>query len=336
MYRIVVDASGGDAPDQVVEGAAQASLVLSDCEIILVGDAEKLGHTLPGLRHDGARVRVHHAPTTVLMDEKPSDALSAKPDCSIVTATQLIAHGQGDALVSAGNTGAAVLACSQHWRLLPSVRRAALAAVFPTELRRGDRDDPFSLLLDVGAAVDASAEDLLGFALMGSRYAQLISKNPRPRVALLSTGAEASIGPAEVVRAHQLLTARTDINFIGNIEGIDIPRGVSDVIVTAGFVGNVVLKMLEGVSETAVRLARYAHKERITWRLGLLAMSSALDQLKQITDWRQYGGAPLLGFEHPFIKADGRSSAHAIANAIKLAHRALASNFTSDLRTLLG
>lgn len=332
MHRIVVDAMGGDhAPDEIVQGAAEASLALPSAEIILVGDAAELGRLLPRMRHDGARVRVHHAPTFIEMDEKPAEALAAKPEASIVIAAELVARGEGDALVSAGNTGASVLACARRWTLLPGVRRAALAAVYPTELRRGEKDDPFSLILDVGATIDATAEDLVGFAVMGSAYAKLVSQNRRPRVALLSNGTEAGKGPPAVVAANAALVETTELNFIGNIEGLDIPRGVADVVVTSGFVGNVVLKMLEGVSDTVVRLARYAHKERLTWRLGLIALSSAIDQLKSITDWQQYGGAPLLGFAHPFIKAHGRSNARAITNAIKVAQKALAGNLCGNI-----
>ncbi len=332
MHRIVVDAMGGDhAPDEVVRGAAEASLSLSSAEIILVGDAAVLGRLLPRMRHDGARVRVHHAPTFIEMDEKPAEALAAKPDASITVGADLVARGEGDALVSAGNTGASVLACARRWKLLAGVRRAALAAVYPTELRRGDKDDPFSLILDVGATIDATADDLVTFAVMGSAYARLVSQNRRPRVALLSNGAEAGKGPQSVVHAHELLLQTTELNFIGNIEGLDIPRGVADVVVCSGFVGNVVLKMLEGISETMVRLARYAHKEKLTWRIGLMALNSAIDQMKQLYDWEQYGGAPLLGFEHLFIKAHGRSSARAITNAIKVANKALTGNLSGNI-----
>ncbi len=327
---------GGDhAPDEILKGAAEASLSLQGAELILVGDAELIGRTLPRLRHDGARVRVHHAPTRIEMDEKPSEALAAKPDSSIAVAVDLIAAGEGDALVSAGNTGAAVLACARRWKLLPGVRRAALASVYPTELRRGDKNDPFSLILDVGATIEASAEDLVSFAVMGSAYAQLVSRNKRPRVALLSNGTEPGKGPPAVVGAHDILLRTSQLNFIGNIEGLDIPRGVADVIVTSGFVGNVVLKMLEGVSETVVRLARYAYKEKLAWRIGLMALSSGIEQLKNVTDWQQYGGAPLLGFEHLFIKAHGRSNARAMTNAIKVAGKALSGDLPGNIaRTL--
>jgi glycerol-3-phosphate acyltransferase PlsX len=271
------------------------------------------------------------------MDEKPGEALSGKPDSSIAVAARLVAEGKGDALVSAGNTGASVLACARNFKLLPGVRRAGLAAVYPTEIRRGDKDDPFSLMLDVGATLDATAEDLVSFALMGSAYAARISRNPRPRVALLSNGSEAGKGPREVSLAYQRLSDLSAggalLNFIGNVEGVDIPRGTADVVVCSGYVGNVVLKMLEGVSETVLRLARYAYKRKLVWRVGLAMLSGGIKRLKEITDWQEYGGAPLLGFDHLFIKAHGRSRARAIANAVKVAHKAVASNLIDDIRT---
>lgn len=324
MNRIVVDAMGGDsAPDAIVRGAAEASLSLGDAEIILVGDAARIGKILPQVRHDGGRVRVQHASQVIHMDEKPSEAIAAKPDSSIAVAAQLVATGEGEALVSAGNTGACVLACARNWRLLSGVRRAALAAVYPTELRRGEKNDPFSLLLDVGATIEASADDLVAFALMGAAYAKIISRNDRPRVALLSNGTEAGKGPQTVVDAHALLLEATDVNFIGNVEGLDIPRGVADVIVCSGYVGNVVIKMLEGVSDTVVGLARYAYKEKLLWRVALMMLSNGIQRLKDLTDWEQYGGAPLLGFENLFIKAHGRSGPRALANAIRVADKAL-------------
>jgi glycerol-3-phosphate acyltransferase PlsX len=328
---------GGDnAPSEIVAGVAEASLALRGAELILVGDSAQIGRLLPEVRHDGGRVRVHHAATAIAMDEKPSEALAAKPDSSIAVAADLVARGEGDALVSAGNTGASVLACARRWKLIEGVRRAALAAVYPTELRRGERNDPFSLLLDVGATIDATAEDLVAFALMGAAYARIISQNPRPRVALLSNGSEAGKGPAEVVEAHEILVKATGLNFIGNVEGLDIPRGVADVIVCSGYVGNVVIKMLEGVSQTVLSLARYAYKEKLLWRAALAMLSSGIHRLKQLTDWQQYGGAPLLGFDNLFIKAHGRSKARAVTNAIKVADKALAAGLCQNIASGLG
>jgi glycerol-3-phosphate acyltransferase PlsX len=320
VITIAIDAMGGDfAPDEVVRGAAAASMSAEDLQLLLVGDEQRLTGILSQVKHAPERIALHHAPVAVGMDEKPHEAIKAKPDASICVAARLVAEGRADALVSAGNTGAAVLACARHFRKIPGVKRAALASVYPTETLRGEKQDPFSLLLDVGATLDVTAEELVTFAYMGSAYAAAISRNPRPRVALLSNGTEEDKGTREIIDAHRLLKAAPGIHFIGNVEGVDIPRGTADVVVCPGFIGNIVLKMLEGVSETVVRLARYAYKERLLWRVGLSMLAGGFRQLKEVTDWQQYGGAPILGFDRAFIKAHGRSRARAISNAIKVA-----------------
>ena len=333
---IAVDAMGGDnAPLEIVKAVAALSLDNSRSgpvvHTILVGDAAQLNALLLDMRYNAERIAVRHASQAVTMDESPREALLQKPDASIAVAARLCAHGQAAALVSAGNTGAAVLSCQQHWQRLQGVRRCALAAVYPTELRRGEKDDPFSLILDVGATLDVTADDLVSFAVMGSAYAARISGHARPRVALLSNGTEAGKGPKEVVAAHRRLKQHPGLNFIGNIEGIDIPRGSADVVVCSGFVGNVVLKMLEGVSETVVRLASYAYKEKLMWRAGLAMLSGGIGKLKDLTDWKQYGGAPLLGFDRLLIKAHGRSQAHAVQNAIKVATKSVATGLQQDI-----
>jgi glycerol-3-phosphate acyltransferase PlsX len=324
VITIAVDAMGGDhAPENVIQAVAATSLAVPDLQILLVGDEDRVTALLSRVRHAPERIALHHAATHIGMDEKPRAALESKPDASIAVAARLVAEGRADALVSAGNTGAAVLACARHFRRIPGVNRAALAAVYPTEMRRGDKRDPFSLILDVGATLDVTAQDLVTFAYMGSAYAAAISKNPSPRVALLSNGTEAGKGTREIVEAHELLVGAPHLRFIGNVEGIDIPRGTADVVVCPGFVGNIVLKMLEGVSETVVGLARYAYKERLLWRLGLALLAGGIRRLKEVTDWEQYGGAPILGFDKTFIKAHGRSSARAVGNAIRVAAKAV-------------
>lgn len=333
---VVIDAMGGDhAPDEIVRGVAALSIEAPHVQSLLVGDAPRISALLAHLRHDPQNISVHHATQVVRMDEKPAEAIAAKPDASIHVAARLVAEGAAEAMVSAGNTGASLLACSHHWKKIPGVRRAPLAAVYPTETRRGEKDDPFSLILDVGATLDVTAEDLVAFALMGSAYAARISKNPRPRVALLSNGSEAGKGPPTVVEAHRLLTQATDVNFVGNVEGVDIPRGTADVVVCDGYVGNVVLKMLEGVSETIVRLAGYAYKERLIWRAGLMMLSGGIRRLKDLTDWQEYGGAPVLGFDKLFIKAHGRSGGRAISNAAKVAAKAVQSGLTRGIEDAL-
>lgn len=330
---IAFDVMGSDhGPAEVVRGAAALSLEAPHIHALLVGDGQQIDQILAETRHSGERVSVHHAPDFVGMHEKPSEALGRSPRASILVASQLVADGEADALVSAGNTGAGVLACARTFRLIPGVRRGALASVYPTRTWHGTKEDPFSLILDVGATVDATADDLVGFAVMGSAYARIISKNPNPSVALLSNGTEATKGPPRVVEAHARLAQRPGIRFVGNVEGVDIPKGTADVICCDGFVGNVCLKMLEGVAETVVELANYAYHSALRWKIGLAMLSNGLKQLKDVTDWQQYGGAPVLGFDRLFIKAHGRSRARAIANAGKVAAKAVGSDLAHAIQ----
>jgi glycerol-3-phosphate acyltransferase PlsX len=325
LITIAFDVMGSDhGPAEVVRGAAQLSLESPHIHALLVGDRAVIDDALAETKHSGERISVQHASEFVGMDEKPGEALARKHDASVSVAARLVAEGEADALVSAGNTGACVLSCARHFKLLPGVRRAALAAVYPTRARRGVNEDPFSLILDVGATVEATGEDLVTFAVMGAAYARIISKNDNPRVALLSNGTEPNKGPRQVVEAHAKLASLGGLQFIGNVEGVDIPKGTADVVVTDGFVGNVCLKMLEGVHETVVELAQYAYKESLRWRAGLAMLSGGIQRIKDITDWEQYGGAPVLGFDRIFIKAHGRSKARAIANAGKVAAKAVA------------
>jgi glycerol-3-phosphate acyltransferase PlsX len=300
-----------------------------------VGDRALIDDALSQVRYTAERLAVHHAPDFVAMHEKPSLALDARPRCSVLVAAELVREGEADAVVSAGNTGAGVLACARTFNLIPGVRRAALATVYPTAIARGEKNDPFSLILDVGATVDATADDLVAFAVMGTAYARIISKNRNPAVALLSNGTEASKGPTRVVEAHHKLSALSGVRFIGNVEGIDIPKGTADVVVCDGFVGNVCLKMLEGVSETVMELAKYAYKEKLLWRAGLAMLSSGIERIKAVTDWEQYGGAPILGFDRLFIKAHGRSKARAITNAGKVAAKAVKSELATVIQAAL-
>jgi glycerol-3-phosphate acyltransferase PlsX len=319
-------------PAVTAAGAARASRHPAGPEVILVGDAAVLEPLLLKSEHDPKKLRIHHAAEVVAMDESPREALQEKPDCSILAAARLVASGDADALVSAGNTGAVTLACVQIFELLPGVTRSALGAVFPTERRRGEKDDPFSLILDAGLTLDVSAEDLVGFAIMGSAYAARISSNPRPRVALLSNGSEPHKGPKAIVEAHRILKELSCLEFIGNIEGMDIPRGTADVVVTGGFTGNIVLKMLEGIAETVMRLGRYAMDKSVVYKAGLALLSPGIKKLRKVTDWEQYGGAPILGFDHLCIKAHGRSSERAIKNALVVAQKAVQTDMVGAIR----
>jgi glycerol-3-phosphate acyltransferase PlsX len=333
VTTIALDVMGGDhAPAAALSAAGHYSQQEGCPNLLLVGDAAVIASTLATMPHDPRRLRIEHAGQWVAMDADPKTALDAAPDASIALAARLVADGHADALVSAGNTGAVVLACARTWRRLPGVPRAALGAVYPTEGRHGERQDPFSLILDAGLTLEVDAAALEAFAVMGSAYAARISRNKRPSVALLSNGHEASKGPDAVVEAHARLRSRSDLNFVGNIEGTDIPRGTVDVVVTGGFVGNIVLKMLEGVAETMQTLMRSAADASLINKAGLALLMPALTELKRTTDWQQYGGAPILGFDRVCIKAHGRSSPRAIKNAIKVAARACESDLVEAIR----
>ncbi len=333
MVSIAVDAMGGDdAPRAIVEGAAQASL-RGDAEIVLVGDEAVVTSLLKEFEHAPNRVRVVHAPDVISMGAKPKEALASLPNSSLLVAARMVADDGGpDALVSAGNTGAVILAAARCFNCIAGVRRTAMAAVIPTELRHGPRNDPFSLLLDAGATLRVSAEDLATFGLMGSAYANIVSRNPRPRVALLSNGSEPTKGTKEIVAAHEIFRVMPNIDFIGNIEGLDIPKGRADVIVCDGFTGNITLKMIEGMADSVRNLARYAYRRKLSWRLAMWLLSSGIRQLKEVTDWQQYGGAPILGFDRLCIKAHGRSGPRAVRNAIRVAERCVAQGLTRQIQ----
>lgn len=336
MTTVALDCMGGDhGPSEAVAAAASLSLERPDLHLILVGDVNELGPLLDAAAYDPARLSVRHTPHWVRPDMTPSEALAEFPDVSIATACEMVAEGRASAVVTAGSTGAAILAAARRLGRIPGVRRAALAAVTPTELRHGPKEDPFALLLDVGATLHASAHDLVTFAIMGSAYAAAVSGNPRPRVALLSNGTETHKGPPEVVQAHALLAELQEIDFAGNVEGLDIPRGTVDVVVTSGFLGNVVLKMLEGIGEVIADLASDAYARRFLWRLGLTMLSSGIKQIEAVMDWESYGGAPILGFCQPVIKAHGRSRSRAIANACKVAAKVARSDMILEVERAL-
>lgn len=328
MATVVLDVMGADLGlETVVKGACQLSLE-DDTEVILVGDAEQIQQVLLRTDHNHHRLSIEGTEEVISMGDDPR---ISRPNSSLYRAATLVAQGKGDALVSAGNTGAVVVASSRLFQRLEGVDKVALAAVYPTRKTHGPKNDPFALLLDVGATLHVKAKDLLCFALMGSVYANIISENPQPKVALLSNGAEPQKGAPEVVEAHQLLLNQDSIFFAGNVEGLDIPKGSVDVIVCEGFLGNVVLKMIEGVGEAAATMIRASKKHIETERSEAL-LYKQVSRFVELTDWREYGGAPILGLEHVVIKAHGRSTSRAIRNAIKLAARASQRGMTEKIR----
>ena len=302
MGRIAVDALGGDrAPEEVVAGAVEAAA--EGIDVVLVGP--------PGLDTKG--LELVEATDVLAMDEKPAEAVRAKPDSTLVVANKLVADDRAAAVLSAGNTGAMLAAGLLHVRRLPGVMRPAIAVVLPA--RRGP-----SVLLDSGANADARPEHLLQFAYMGAIFAEEVLELPRPSVRLLSIGEEPEKGNQLTLEAHELLAA-SDLNFEGNTESRELLEGAADVVVTDGFTGNVSLKLLEGTIKTLLDALREEIASSSRGKVGGLLIRPAARSLRNRLDPDTYGGAYLLGLRGLSVIAHGNSSRRAIANAIRLAAR---------------
>jgi glycerol-3-phosphate acyltransferase PlsX len=330
MPTIAIDAMGGDsAPDAVVRGVAQASLE-TDIQCVLVGVEDSIQSILDRVPYNPEHISIRHCREVIGMDEDPREAIRAKRDASILVGARLVGERRADALVSAGNTGACVLACAKSFRVIRGIRRTAIASVYPRQVRHLGQD-PLALILDVGATVRCEATDLEQFALMGNAYARRVSKVEAPRVGLLNMGRESTKGGHVLVEAYRRLRDHSELNFVGNIEGNDVVTGEADVIVCEGLLGNAVLKLVEGVAEVFANATKAAAQHRLRWRAGLVLLGEALKQVRGLTDYSRYGGAPILGFENMFIKCHGRSNAHAIRNAVKVAAKAVRDNVPSEI-----
>jgi glycerol-3-phosphate acyltransferase PlsX len=322
MPTIAVDAAGGDhAPEAVVRGVAQASLE-TGIQCLLVGEEGRIQQILNRATYNPELISIVHARESVGMHEDPRQALRTKRDASILVAAHLVAEGRADALVSAGNTGACVLACARALPVIAGIRRTALASVYPRQVRHPGQD-PLAIILDVGATIHCDPVELVQFALMGSAYARRISKTTAPRVGLLNMGREVTRGGDVLVEAYRRLRSIRGLNFVGNIEGNDLATGEADVIVCEGLVGNVVLKMIEGLADVFRNVTEASARNSLRWRLGLALLGAPLKRLRQLTDYTRYGGAPILGFDRVCIKCHGRSSERAIGNAVKVAAKAV-------------
>jgi glycerol-3-phosphate acyltransferase PlsX len=332
---IAVDAMGGDhAPEEIVRGVAEVSLG-TDIDCLLVGDEPRIQAILEQGPYDPERIGILHARDAIGMDEDAHEAVKVRKDASLMVALRAVVDGRADAIVSAGNTGASVLGAAKHFRLLPGVRRAALACVHP-RMTEYPGQDPLALLLDVGATIHCEADELVAFALMGSAYARRISKVPNPRVGLLNMGSEETKGGPILVEANRRLRGQAMIDFVGNVEGNDLVRGRADVIVCEGYVGNVALKLLEGVSEALVDVAQVAAERKLVWRVGLRLLSQGIERVHALTDFSRYGGSPILGLDRLFIKCHGRSRARAVANAVKVAAKAVRDRVPAEIADAVG
>jgi len=309
--RIAVDAMGGDfAPKAVVQGAVEAAREFG-VGITLVGDADRVGRELDLMDTSRLDIQVRHASQVVDMDDSASTPLRKKKDSSIRVATELVKSGEAVAVVSAGHTGASMATAFFVLGMVSGVDRPALAALLPTLTG-------YSIVLDVGANVDCKPLHLLQFAVMGDVYARKVHNRTMPSAALLSIGEEDTKGNELTREAFKLLRA-SQVNFVGNIEGRDIFNGKVDIIVCDGFIGNIAIKISEGLAEAMNLMLKAEIEDAIGGQLGYLLMRPAFRKFKQKIDYSEYGGAPLLGVNGTCIVSHGRSTPKAIKNALKLA-----------------
>jgi glycerol-3-phosphate acyltransferase PlsX len=326
LVRIALDAMGGDhAPSVVVEGAVLAAQQLG-VHVILVGPDSVVASELnrfPGYPKD--LISIVHAPDVVGMSESPAISFRQKKNSSIQVGLKLVKEGHADGFVSAGNTGAVMMASTLVLGRIPGIERPAIASLIPTKANRP------VVVLDMGASVDCKPEHLAQFATMGSYFAQSVFNTDTPRVGLLSNGEEPEKGNQAVQGAFELIKSMP-LNFIGNVEGKDILDGVADVVVCDGFVGNVILKFGEGISSALFGHFKEAAKGGcLRSKLGLLLLKPLLKSIHKKYDYEEYGGAPLLGVNGVSIISHGRSSAIAIKNAIRLASNDAKSNLVEKI-----
>ncbi|MBU1086062.1 MAG: phosphate acyltransferase PlsX [Candidatus Omnitrophica bacterium] len=326
--RIAVDAMGGDhAPDVVISGAILAAKEI-DADIILVGPQEIIKAKLAEHKQVPKNISVLNAREVIAMNESPAVSVRRKKDSSINVAVKMVKDKTADAMVSAGNTGAVVCAASLFLKNLAGVDRPGISVLLPT-LKNVVQ------MIDMGANIDAKPEHLMQYGIMGSVYSQYVLRKENPTVGLLNIGEEETKGPEFVKETFKLLEQNKNINFIGNVEGRDIYVGNCDVIVCDGFLGNVVLKVSEGLADAIKEMLKRKLSTNIFTKLGALLSAPAFKALKRETDYAEYGGAPLLGIDGICIIAHGGSSANAIKNAIRVAHESVTNNVNQHIIELI-
>ncbi len=326
MTKIILDAMGGDdAPVSIVEGGLLA-LKEIDVSLVFVGDESAIRELLSRHDYDESRVEIVHASENISNEESPVMAIRRKKDSSIVKAMKLLKDGEGDAFVSAGSTGAVLAGGTFILGRIEGVLRPALGVFFPNE--KG-----VSLFLDCGANVDSKPEYLVQFAKMGAAYYESTVGTANPTVGLINNGSEAKKGNALTKATYKLLEADEGVNFTGNVEGREIPDGVADVYVCDGFVGNIVLKMYEGLAASFFGMLKDAIMKNLVSKMGGLLIKGSMMDLKKSLDYSEYGGAPLLGLNKLVMKCHGSSNAKAIKYAIIQAAKFTDNKVNEKIRT---
>lgn len=310
MINVAVDAMGGDnAPAEIVKGAVEAINEEKKLKIFLVGREMVIREELRKYTYDDTRVEIVHAEEVIETAEPPVMAIRRKKDSSIVKAMNMVKNGECDALVSAGSTGAVLVGGQVIVGRIKGVERPPLAPLIPTETG-------VSLLLDCGANVDARPSHLVQFAKMGSVYMENVMGVANPKVGIVNIGAEEEKGNALVKETFPLLKNCPEINFVGSVEARDIPSGAVDVVVCEAFVGNVILKMYEGVGAALIRKVKSGMMSTLTSKIGALLVKPALKKTLKSFSTEEHGGAPLLGLNGLVVKTHGSSKAIEVKNSI--------------------
>lgn len=307
--KIILDGMGGDyAPHAIVEGAV-LSLSQMPHEIIILGDERLIKNELSKYKYDENRISVIHTSEIIENNDAPVKAVRRKKDSSIVVGINMVKEKRGDIFISAGNTGALMAGALFNLGRIQGIDRPVLASVYP--ILGGEP----SLLVDAGANSECKPGNLLEFAMMGSIYMEKVLGMSAPRVGLVNLGVEENKGSTLTKSAFGLLE-KSHLNFVGNIEGRDVPMGAADVIVCDGFVGNVILKLTEGLAINIMNLLKDKFTEDTRAKMGALLLSKKLKGLKEEFDYTEYGGAPILGVKGPVVKMHGSSNANAVKNTI--------------------
>ena len=305
--KIIIDAMGGDqGPVEVVKGVIDA-INEYGINVIIVGKEDIIENELKRYDYPKDRVEIINAQDTITNDDDPALAIRRKKDSSMVVGCKALADGLGDGFISAGNTGALLAAGIFIAKRIEGIERAALSVIYPTI-------DGFSLLLDAGANVDCKPEYLYQFALMGSIYMEKVMDIPSPRIGLVNIGVEE--GKVLSKETYDLMK-HSKLNFIGNVEARELPSGSVDIILCDGFVGNIILKLTEGMAISIFSILKEKLTKNFKTKIAALLLKSGLKEMKSKMDYREYGGAPLLGIKKPIVKAHGSSDAYAIKNGIR-------------------